>query len=315
MNSKVSVIIPTYNRADLLPRAIESALSQTFGDFELIVVDDGSTDNTKQVVEEFQKKDERIKYIWQENSGAPARPKNTGIKNAKGEYIAFLDHDDEWLLEKLEKQLELFQNSKKSELGLVGCDALIFDGNKLQKYVTPRYQDRFVFDKLLEGNFIWSASSVLVKKEVFQNIGLHDEKLKMVDDWDLWIRIAQKYSFDFVPEFLLKYYIHAMSVTSTISIKTRHTDLMHILEKHKKYYLSHPQVYSGWLRHMGTMYVLDRDLKRGREFFKKSIKVNPLNFKSYFYFLISLGGRDFYYWLTQIKMRLRRCAMFRKFDL
>ena len=120
---KVSIIIPTYNRAKLLSRAIKSVLDQTFKDFELIIVDDGSTDNTKGVVEEFQKKDSRIKYIWQENSGAPAKPKNTGIRQARGEYVAFLDDDDEWFPKKLEKQIELFEDN----IGFVGCNILIVD--------------------------------------------------------------------------------------------------------------------------------------------------------------------------------------------
>ena len=95
MLPKVSIIIPTYNRANLLPRAINSVLNQTFKDFELIIVDDGSTDNTRKVVKEFEEKDSRIKYIWQENFGGPAKPTNTGLKISKGKYIAFLDSDNE----------------------------------------------------------------------------------------------------------------------------------------------------------------------------------------------------------------------------
>jgi glycosyltransferase involved in cell wall biosynthesis len=96
MSPKVSVIIPTYNRADLLSRAIKSVIAQTYTNWELLVVDDGSTDNTKEVVKEFIKKDKRIKYLWEPNSGSPSKPRNFVAKNAKGEYIAFLDSDDEW---------------------------------------------------------------------------------------------------------------------------------------------------------------------------------------------------------------------------
>ena len=166
---KVSIIIPTYNRVDLLPRAINSVLNQTFQDFELIVVDDGSTDNTKQVVEEFQKKDKRIKYIWQENSGAPAKPRNTGIKNSQGEYIALLDHDDEWLPEKLEKQLEIFEKNRQTNLGFVGCNALIVKEDKIQEYKTPKYKN--ILLEILERNFIWSCSSVMIKKSVLDKVG------------------------------------------------------------------------------------------------------------------------------------------------
>ena len=106
----VSVIIPTYNRAKLLKRAIESVLNQTFQDFELIVVDDGSTDDTKEIVKSFN--NQKIIYIYQENFGGAALPKNVGIKMAQGKYIAILDSDDEWLPEKLQKQVTLFERSK-----------------------------------------------------------------------------------------------------------------------------------------------------------------------------------------------------------
>src|SRR3989344_7750625 len=112
----VSVIIPTYNRASLLSRAIESVMNQTFKDFELIIVDDGSIDNTRDMVERFRRMDARVKYLRQENSGTPASPLNIGIKNSQGEYLAFLDDDDEWLPQKLEKQIGLFQNSQKPNL-------------------------------------------------------------------------------------------------------------------------------------------------------------------------------------------------------
>jgi glycosyltransferase involved in cell wall biosynthesis len=105
MNPKVSVIIPTYNRANLLPRAIKSVLNQTFQDFELIVVDDGSTDNTRKVVEEFQKGDSRVKYFYKENGG-PGSARNFGLKNAKGNFVIFLDSDDMFLPYILEEEIE-----------------------------------------------------------------------------------------------------------------------------------------------------------------------------------------------------------------
>src|SRR3989344_2456358 len=112
----ISIIIPTYNRAKLLRRAIESVLKQTFQDFELLVVDDGSTDNTNEVVMEYASKDKRVFYISQENSGGASRPKNTGIKTARGEYIAILDSDDEWMQNKLEVQLRHFEQSVNQKL-------------------------------------------------------------------------------------------------------------------------------------------------------------------------------------------------------
>jgi glycosyltransferase involved in cell wall biosynthesis len=300
MPHKVSVIIPIYNRADLLPRAMSSVLNQTFQDFELIIVDDGSTDNTKQVVEEFQKKDKRIKYIWQENSGGPAKPRNIGIKDSQGEYIAFLDSDDDWLPEKLEKQLEIFEKNRQTNLGFVGCNALIVKEDKIQEYKTPKYKN--ILPKILEGCFIWSCSSVIIKKLVLDKVGFFDENLKIGDDWDMWIRIIiNGYSFDFVDEPLFKYYIHSGNISALKNIKKIAVDYNFLLEKYKKYYEQNPKIYSNRLRYTGASYILAKDLKKGREYFKKSIKINPLNFKSYSRFLFSLLGSNFYYKLIQIK--------------
>ena len=311
MPHKVSVIIPIYNRADLLPRAMSSVLNQTFQDFELIIVDDGSTDNTKQVVEEFQKKDKRIKYIWQENSGGPAKPRNIGIKDSQGEYIAFLDSDDDWLPEKLEKQLEIFEKNRQTNLGFVGCNALIVKEDKIQEYKTPKYKN--ILPKILENDFIWSCSSVIIKKLVLDKVGFFDENLKIGDDWDMWIRIIiYDYSFDFVDEPLFKYYIHSENTSAPKNIKKMVVENNYILEKYKKYYEQNPKIYSNRLRYTGTSYILAKDLKKGREYFKKSIKVNYLNFKSYFYFLFSLLGSNFYYQLTQIKMSIRKFKIFDK---
>jgi len=306
---KVTVIIPTYNRANLLPRAIKSVLNQTLKDFELIIVDDASTDNTREVVEEIQKKDKRIKYIrLDKNSGAPAHPKNVGIQNAKGDYIAFLDHDDEWLPEKLEKQIQLFKNPKKKNLGFVGCNLLVIDDNKIRKYIIPKYTDNF--QKLLLTNFIFSSSGVMVKKSVIDNVGLFDESLKNADDWDMWIRIAQKYNFDFVPEFLFRYYLHENNTTKLTPLEFKIKDIEGIFKKYKEYYYKHPKIYSIKLRYDGTRYVLAKELKKGRKCFVKSIQLNPVNIKSYLYFLISLFGPKLYHKLTLVKAKLKRFKVF-----
>jgi len=307
-NPKVSVIIPTYNRAKLLPRTINSVLNQTFQDFELIIVDDGSTDNTKEVIKGFQNKDERIKYVYQNNQGESGA-RNTGLRESQGEYVAFLDSDDEWLPEKLEKELELFKRSDRKHLGFVSCNALIKKGDGIREYKTPRYKNNF--KELLKRNFICSPSSVLIKNKVFNSVGVFDKKLKIGPDWDMWIRIAREYDFDFVPEPLFKYYIHGNNITKTLSLSKKERNLKYIFQKYKKYYEQNPKIYSAKLRYDGTRYVLAKQLRKGRMSFLKSIRLDPLNFKSYIYLLLSLGGSNFYYQLTQLKMRLK---MFRIFD-
>ncbi|RLC39556.1 MAG: glycosyl transferase [Candidatus Nealsonbacteria bacterium] len=289
----VSVIIPTYNRAHLIGRAIQSVLDQTYQDFEIIVVDDASTDNTKEVVKSFG--DKRIKYLrLRENSGSSAAPKNTAIKITKGKYIALLDSDDEWLPEKLEKQIQLFKNSKKKNLGFVGCNVLVVDEqtNKRYEYKTPKYKN--VFQRLLENDFIWSSSSVMVKKSVIDNVGLFDESLKNANDWEMWIRIAQKYDFDFVDEPLFKYYWHGGNITRTAGNLKKIQYKEYILIKHKNLYKKHPKAYSITLRNIGTAYLLNNDLKNARKYFIKAIKVAPWYLRTYFNLIVSLFGSKFY---------------------
>ena len=124
---KVSIIIPTFNRGSFLDRTVKSIQSQTIKDWELLVVDDGSTDNTREIVENFIKNDNRIKYFYQKNCGCPSGPRNLGIEKACGEYVAFLDSDDEWLPTKLERQLDLFISSTNPKLGVVACYLYIKD--------------------------------------------------------------------------------------------------------------------------------------------------------------------------------------------
>ncbi|MDA2921966.1 glycosyltransferase family 2 protein [Patescibacteria group bacterium AH-259-L07] len=301
----VSIIIPTYNQGDLLPRALRSVLKQTFQDFEIIIVDDGSVDNTKKIVEEFQKKDGRIKYFWQKNSGGAAKPKNVGIRNSLGEYIAILDSDDEWFPQKLENQINLFKTSNNSRLGFVSCNAIyVYEKNKKQiKFKIPRYKK--VLEKTLADDYMGSGSGMVIKKSVFKNVGLFDENLKSAQDAEMRIRMASKYNFDFVDDFLFKYYIHENSITNKLSLKERERDLDYIFKKHKKYFENNPKIYSNKLRYDGTRYVLNGDLKQARKSLICSIKLNPLNYRGYIYFFCSFFGTRFYSYLAKVKMKIK----------
>lgn len=206
-NELVSVIIPTYNRASLLSQAIRSVINQTYKNWQLLIIDDGSADDTRKVVEEFIRKDLRIRYFYQENKGQVCAM-NLGIKNSKGDYIAFLDDDDEWLPEKLEKQIEKMKSDKL--VGLVYTDAIILDGktNSNKRSDIAKTQSGFIYEDLLIRNFI-TASSVLVRKEVFEKLGLFDEsfiiKITQIQDYDMWLRIAKHYKIEYISEPLVKY--------------------------------------------------------------------------------------------------------------
>lgn len=197
----VSIVIPTYNHEQYLARAIKSVLKQTHKNAEIIICDDGSSDNTKEVIKKF-KHHKKIRYYYQSNQGL-ASTRNLGIKKAKGEFIAFLDSDDYWLPKKIEKQLKIF--TKNKQIGLVYCfhywvsEAGKITGKKKKNYRGDIWQD------LLQGNLIvGSGSAAVVKKECFDKIGLFDESLKSCEDWDMWLRIARVYQIDLTPELLVK---------------------------------------------------------------------------------------------------------------
>ncbi len=287
----VSIIIPTYNRVSLLSRAIKSVLSQTFKDFELIIVDDGSTDNTKDMVEGFRRMDARVKYFRQENSGTPASPLNTGIKYAKGQYMAFLDDDDEWLPLKLEKQIALFQISKKPNLGIVSCGCFMIRGDKIKIYQFPATDN--ILQLLLDKSVFLSCSSTVMKKEVFSRLGQFDESFRLFFARDMWLKICCEYDFDFVAEPLYKYYIHESNLSRKDPSREA-AELDHLIRKWSVYYKKYPAVWGRQLKTIGALYAINGDMKLARKYFIASIKAAPRYIRNYVSLFISLFGKKMY---------------------
>jgi len=232
--SFVSVIVPTYNRADLISETIESILNQTYKNFELIIVDDGSTDNTEKVIRKF--KDNRIKYIKTDYSGVPARPRNIGIKKAKGEYIAFLDSDDMWLPEKLEKQIKVFQAS--NETAMLYTRFRTIEGEIISNRIFPEngmYKSGNMFKSIYLRNLI-ACSSVMIKRSVLDQVGLFntDPNLIAIEDADLWLRIALKYNIKCTADLpLLIYRIHSQSISQGFIQRTKRSIILR--KRYKKY--------------------------------------------------------------------------------
>lgn len=222
--ASVSVVITCYNYGKYLKGCLESVLSQTFTDLEIIVVNDGSTDNTDEVMEKF-KTNNNIRYVKQPNSGQ-ANAKNTGIKNASGNFIAFLDADDAWEEDKLTKQMPLFSNDA---VGVVYSHARYIDeqGQPLDfklsgKYLLPR--SGIVTNYLLFDNFVPFSSSI-VRRVCLERCGTFDESYKMGIDWDLWLRISIAYEFDFVDEPLLIYRLgHVGQMSKNTQVRQQCTD-------------------------------------------------------------------------------------------
>jgi glycosyltransferase involved in cell wall biosynthesis len=185
----VSVVIPTYNSAAFLRGAIQSVLSQTYSDFEVIVVDDGSTDNTESVAHSF---GDRVSYVKQENKGAGAA-RNHGIKRSQGKYVAFLDSDDLWLPGKLTEQIPLLD--RESKIGLVYSDWAVVpeQGEAEPSYLRNRpAASGHVFDELIQCGFILTSGTV-VRRSCLDDVGYFDETLSIAQDYDLWLRICYRW--------------------------------------------------------------------------------------------------------------------------
>jgi glycosyltransferase involved in cell wall biosynthesis len=194
----ISVIITTYNRLNFLKTAIKSVLSQSYKDYELIVVDDGSNDGTEEYIKKHHQN--HIKFIYQNNSGISSA-RNTGLKYAKGTYIAFLDADDQWKKNKL--QIQYNEIIKNPNIALNYTDEIWLRNDKFlnQKNIHRKYSG-WIFSKCLPLCII-SPSSALIKKNIFDDIGYFDETMEVCEDYDLWLRITLKYPVQFIEKKLI----------------------------------------------------------------------------------------------------------------
>jgi len=280
----VSVVVTCYNYGQYVSECLTSILEQTFRDIEVIVVDDGSTDDSEEKVRPFLD-DRRFKYIKQKNGGQ-ANAKNRGIKESRGKYIAFLDADDLWEKDKLEKQLALFRSPA---IGVVYSLARLIDekGEQLDvgsrgKYLEPRSGK--VSQWLVLDNFVWFSSSV-VKRSCFEDFGLFDESLKMGIDWDLWLRFSINYEFDYINEPLLAYRIgHSGQMSKNLETRQKCSDF--ILSRFLADYpgvvdkRTIKEAYYYTFCNRGS-YFRAYDKKKSYSFFIKAVTKNPFKIDAY----------------------------------
>ncbi len=209
--AKVSIITPTFDRAAYLCAAIDSVLSQTFGDFELIVVDDGSTDDTRAVVERYQADDSRIRYFWQSNQGQSVA-RNRGIEEAEGEFICFLDSDNAWRPHKLERSLREFDEHPEADI--VYGDFIVIDcaGKEIGTNRMKRYSG-FVTPQLLKDNFV-SMNTTMTRRACFAEMGGFDGNDRFAEDYGLWLRFSTRYHFRYIAEVLGYYRVMENQISS-----------------------------------------------------------------------------------------------------
>lgn len=282
----VTVILPTFNRAHLVGRAIRSVLAQTYRDFELIIVDDGSTDNTEKFVHSLG--DPRIRFIRHARTRGGSAARNTGIKVARGKYIAFQDSDAEWLPRKLERQMAVFERDGQNRLGLVLCDRIVV-GPEGEQILKPRVH-RLTYENLLYPAAHGVGTEVfLLKRDLAAPELYFDERLPALQDWELMLRVSRICRIGYVAESLVRSYRHKGPHVHT----TRNVLEAHFLVRYKyaaelkarpkALSFSHWQIALNYFR-LGQM----RDV---RGHLKAAIKAYPWHPFGYLNFMASIFGR------------------------
>lgn len=234
---RISVIIPAYNQARYLADAVESVLAQTFVDYEIIVVDDGSTDETPAVAAQF---GEKIRYIRQENRGL-AGARNTGIRAARGEYIGLLDSDDAWMPAYIERVMAAAERSPRSAVIYCAAACMDQDGRDLRQTVGYKeVAEDNLYHALLRSNFI-IPSTVCLRRDAVERVGYFDESLRSCEDWDMWLRLLPDHQFTGLADVLVRYRIHGSSLSANVA--QMQASKRKVVEKH---FGADDQQYADW---------------------------------------------------------------------
>lgn len=299
----VSVVIPTYNRAEYLPRAVDSVLEQTITDLEVIIVDGASTDDTESVVKEYS--DPRIRYIRHEENRGASAGRNTGIKAAEGAFVAFLDDDDEWQPRKLKEQLNAYEQANES-VGVVYTGIKNVDAEGRTNAIKTPEIEGDVTKELLLHNYIGSFSALLVDSETIERTGLLNEQFPSWEDWEYYVRLSKTCQFASVPEALV---IRHNSAHKQISddVETRISETYPMI---REQFDGLAAEYGWWFRrrHRGRLlFQLGyASLSHGqyavaRRLLTRALAYDPTHRKGYIYWLSSLGGRYTYPAAQKIK--------------
>ena len=242
MSGLVTIITPSYKSEKFISQTIESVLSQTYQNWEMIIVDDASPDNSNNIIEKYCQKDARIKLIKIEINSNPAVARNRAIKEAKGRYIAFLDADDIWMPNKLTRQIPIFENKK---IGICICDSYFFNDKGIVKQI---YKNRkppvgSVFKELL-GRYFISLETAIIRKSSLDSLDeWFDNRFNMIEEYDLFVRIGYKWNVGYVDEVLAKWRIHDDSWTWSYS-KDFPIEREMMLKKLEKYIPDFLSIYS-----------------------------------------------------------------------
>ena len=294
----VSVIISTHNRVYLLRHALQSVLDQTYQNLEIIIVDDASNDMTQKFVSGIA--DKRVIYLRHNLNKGPSAARNTGIQSAHGQYICFLDDDDSWLPEKVEKQIHKF-GVLPDVVGLVYCGCNIVSGKngKVIDRIYPKFRGK-VLRKLLYSCFLLSPT-IMVKKKLLDKTRGFDEKLESSEDWDMWLRLSKICNFDFVDSVLANYYIHGDHRIS-FNDQAKINGKKYFIDKHLNDLSRYPAALSCQFMALAKHYCIFGSLSEGREYILKALRLKPLDFNYHIHFALSYIFPQYY-----VKLLKNRC--------
>lgn len=296
-NSKVSVIIPTYNRAKYILETLESVLNQSYKNYEVIIVDDGSTDKTKEALKPYILNN-RIIYIYKDNGG-PASARNAGLAITRAEYIAFLDSDDLWLPDKLEQQVKYLDEHK--DIGLVFTDAVVFTEAKtgsIKEIARVVFTgDDLSFKALFMGDYIPSLT-VMVRNPCIENVGYFDESPDLRiggEDYEMWLRIAWRYKIGHIAKILAQYRQHTQNLLG-VDLENNYMSYIRAIRKLVNLYPSIPQElqinmkhhYRSYYYHKGREFYQRRRYWTTAKFLSRSLFYGPFSLKALRLLLLSL---------------------------
>lgn len=253
---KVSVIITTYKRPlKILKRSLDSVINQTYENIEIIIVNDNPSDKAMNYrIKELLSRYDNVNYLSYEINRGANYARNYGIKYATGKYIAFLDDDDEWLPKKIEMQVKKLKENK--QIGIVYGTFYCFNENKRTIKQLVKVDNKNKLSKIVESNFIGSTSFPLFRKEVFEVIGMFDESMPSCQEYELYIRILQKFDISYIEEPLGIYYISNDSTFKNNDLKYINGD-MKIISKHINFFKNHKKEFNIHLNNM-ALYFLRR---------------------------------------------------------
>lgn len=279
----------TYNRGSLIRESIQSVINQTYHHWELIVVDDGSTDGTKEIIRNFN--DDRIKYLYTEHTGFLGKAKNIGLRQVAGDLIAFQDSDDLWRPDKLEFQMKLLKNNPEAFF-------VLSNGHQFGEFATstPDYDNLFVgnlFLPVLErSKYCFYSTSLIFKKEVIRKTGLMDESTPFMRDLHFFLRMSQKFDGIFTNEKLVNVRKHSENISNTFLVDAHLNSLKIFEDLHNEGSLSKKQLrYLSALcfYKIGLYYLNQNEAYKATEHFSKYTALRPLHYKGWIRFFQSIS--------------------------